>query len=454
MPENTTRRTVLKRTTGLAAVGSVAVAGCLGNGDDDADPEAETITIGALQPTSGDLEYYGESSLMGFYCGFAYKYDASPADVGQLTPGTYEFDPDDGPTYEIILEDTELSPDTAQSVAEDLVIDHDADLLWGGTLSEVARRIIGTVVSEADVPYVIGPAADADITVSSEHCNDLVFRTSEHTAMDARAGGRFVAEEGDVSTVAIMHIDDAFGQSVANNWQEVLEAENLEVLDPRGVDAEFTEFEGLFDEAVADGADGVVGGFTAIQLPAFLTTGLGYDVQLFGGFADLLTTQIMADTVESLLGEDFTESDIQDAGLGPFTTRYHWNQFDNPINDAFIDLSSDAYQLAPDLFMSGTFVGASAIVQAIEESGSVDGGDIADAMRGMTVEDTPKGENAYTFQEHNNQAASEMTVAWPVPTSEEYEAIWGASIMPGEPLETLAADEIMVPADEMSCDLS
>ncbi len=211
----------------------------------------------------------------------------------------------------------------------------------------------------------------------------------------------------------------------------------------------------MFDDAIDQGADGVVGGFTFITLPEFLPTAMAYeDMQVFGGFAELVTTQITGKAVREALGEDFTAEDIQNAGLGPFTTRYHWNQYDNEINDEFIEMHIDAYGQVPDLFSAGTFVGGSALAQAIEESGSTGGGDIADAMRGMTVEDTPKGEGAYTFQEHNNQAASEMTVAWPVPTGSEFEETWDAAVMPGEPIETYGADEVTVPAEEVSCDLS
>ncbi len=52
----------------------------------------------------------------------------------------------------------------------------------------------------------------------------------------------------------------------------------------------------------------------------------------------------------------------------------------------------------------------------------------------MTVTDTPKGEDGYTFQEYNNQAQSAMTVANPIPTTDEWADNWRAAIMPGEPL--------------------
>ena len=429
------------------------LAGCsdTGDGSDGGDVSDETIRIGAIQPTSGDLQYYGQISLMGFYSGLAYKHGTDP--IEGLTPGTYTMEVDDGPTYEVIVEDTGFSPDTAQSVATDLVVDEDIDVLFGASSSDSARRLIDTVVDESEVPYLIGPAADADITVSDEYCHPLAFRASEHTAMDARAGGTHVAREFDIDTVAVFASDNAFGQGVATNYTEVLEAEGVEVLEPRFVEVGYSEFDGLFEQAESDGATGVVGGFTAATLPQFLSSAISFDVQVFGGFAALLTTQLIGDTIEATLGEGFTAQDIQDAGLGPFTTRYHWNQYDNEINDAFIDMHVDAYDIVPDLFSSGTFTVASALSQAISESGSTAGADIADAMSGMTVADTPKGADGYTFQGHNNQGASQMTVAWPVPTSDEYADTWDAPIMPGEPLERLEPEAVMVPEEDAGCSL-
>ncbi|WP_435093594.1 ABC transporter substrate-binding protein [Halorubrum sp. N11] len=478
MRDATTRRSYLRRTGAAAGgVGLAGLAGCSGNGGDGGDGgdgtdgggggsdggdgtdgggdggdlSGETIRIGALQPTSGDLQYYGQISLMGFYSGLAYKHDTDP--IEELTPGTYTVEPADGPTYEIIVEDTQFSPDTAQNVATTLVLDEEVDVLFGGTSSDSARRIIDTVVDESEVPYLIGPAADAGITVSDEYCHPLAFRASEHTAMDARAGGTYVAENFDIDTVAIFASDNAFGQSVASNYAQVLEGQGVEVLEPRFVEVGYSEFDGLFDEAVSNGASGVVGGFTAATLPQFLTSAISFDVQVFGGFAALLTTQLIGGTIESALGEDFTEQDIRDAGLGPFTSRYHWNQYENPINEAFREMHIDTYDIVPDLFSSGTFTAASALSQAVTEAGSTDGADIAEAMRGMTVADTPKGADGYTFQGHNNQAASQMTVAWPVPTSDEYAETWGAPIMPGEPLERIDADDVMVPEEDASCSL-
>lgn len=451
MSKPTKRRNFLK---GLGATGAAVtmggLAGCLGDGDGV--PTDETIKIGAVQPVSGGLEYYGRISLMGFYSGLAYKYDDIDP-VNHFEAGSVEIDPEDGPTYEIILADSTFDTSTAQAEASDLVADEEVDLLFGTSDSAAARRIINEVVDPTDTPFIIGPAADADITNDSENCHELAFRASENTAMDARAGAVYAAEELGMERVKIMAADYAFGYSVESNYRNVLEEAGIEVLESRFVEQGHTEFDGLFEAAENEGADGVVGGFTFLTLPAFLTTGMEYDVQLFGGLAALVTSQAIGGAITEVLGDDFTAEDAQEAGLGPFTTRYHWNQYDNDINDDFINMHTDAYEIVPDLFSSGTFVGATGLVEAIEDAGSVDGGEIADAMRGMTVEDTPKGEDGYTFQEFNNQAASSMSVAWLRSTTDEWADTWGAPIMPSEPVETISADEAMTPAEDASCSL-
>jgi branched-chain amino acid transport system substrate-binding protein len=173
---------------------------------------------------------------------------------------------------------------------------------------------------------------------------------------------------------------------------------------------------------------------------------------VFGGFATQITTQIVGQTLQNELGTPLTEEKLANANLGPFTTRYHWNQYDNEINSAFVDSYTGAYEIVPDLFTSGTFTAASAIVQAVESGGSTAPADIQAELTGMTVADTPKGQDAYTFQEYNNQARSAMTIADVVPNDEEN---WNAAIKPSEPVETIPAGETTIPQDspEMGCSL-
>jgi len=413
-----------------------------------------TVRIGVLQPLSGDLAYYGQQGIWGFLSGLSYKAgEDPPAEVstGEMTVSVGDLD------YELVVRDTEFTASVAQNAATNLVQNQDIDMLFGCASSGAASRVISTVVNATDVPYMAGPAASASITADSETCSDQVFRASENTAMDARSGGRYVATETDVSSVYLFGADYSFGRAVVNNYESVLENEGIEIVGKRFVERGYSEWDGLLDNAEDAGAEGIVTGFTVATLPAIFTSFLSgdYSFRAFGGFATQITNQVIGNTLKSVLGEPLTMEKLNNADAGPFTTRYHWNQYDNPINDQFVESYTGTYGIVPDLFTSGTFTAASAIHQAIVESGSTNGSDIAGALKGMTVRDTPKGRNAYTFQEYNNQARSDMTVADVVPTQDEWANNWGAAIQPSEPRARIDADQVTIPADsgDMNCSL-
>ena len=413
-----------------------------------------SVKIGVMQPLSGPLVYYGQQSLWGMYSGFAYKAGTDP--IAEAASGTQTVTVGDV-DYELVVRDTELSPDKAQQIATDLVQNEEVDLLWGCTSSGSADRVVKNVAKPSGTPIMVGPAASATITSSAETCGEHVFRANENTAMDARSGGAYVASETDVERVYLMGADYSFGHAVVQNYRSVLEAEGVEIVGEKFVPQGYSEFEGILDNAVAAGAQGFVGGFTAQTLPALITTFIngGYDMRMFGGFATEITTTIVGQTLQNALGTPLTAEEIATEKFGPFTTRYHWNQYENEVNDAYRQMHVETYGKVPDLLSAGQFVAASAVVQAVSESGSTDGADVADALRGMTVTDTPKGEGGYIFQEYNNQARSAMTIADPVPTTDEWSDTWGAAIMPSEPVATVEMDRTTIPADssEMACQL-
>mgnify|MGYP000002187073 FL=1 len=461
----------------LGASGVIALAGCSGGNGDDGDDTGDgddgsngtsddggttsdgvsgTFKIGVLQDFSGPLPAYGAQGTTGFYSGLAYKADSDPLGNDAVDEGDYEYEVGDL-TVELSVRDTQFNPSQAQQLAEDLATNEEVDLLFGVGNSNGANRVISQVVDRAEIPYIPGPAASAAITNNSETCRDLVFRANENTAMDARSGGVYIAEQTDVERMALFGADEAFGRSVVNNYRQVLENNGVEIVQERFVPSDYAEWGGLLDQAQQADAQGLVGGFTASALVPFGRTFLqgNYDMQLFGGFASRVTLSVLGDTLSSTLGENFTNEGLADADFGPFTTRYHWNQYDNPINDAFIDMHTDAYEVVPDLFTSGAFTAASSVVQAIESAGEASSDAVVSEMTGMTVADTPKGEDGYTYQEYNNQARSAMTIApVEVATNEGDDQFWPAPIKPGDPIETVPADQVTTPASEMSCDLS
>ncbi|ERH12125.1 MAG: hypothetical protein J07HB67_01138, partial [halophilic archaeon J07HB67] len=288
MTERVTRRRALAT---LGAVGVTGLAGCSGGGgtetagDEGMGTEAGTtvgssgdasgtVRVGVLQPVSGDLQYYGSQALYGFYSGLAHKTDTDPipnAETGEKTVEAGDV------TYELIVRDTQFSADTAQTAATNLVTGDEVDMLFGCASSGAARRVIDTVVGQADVPYLAGPAASASLTSNSDSCSERVFRASETTAMDARSGGRYVAEETDVSSVYLFGADYSFGRAVVDNYRAVLEQQGVEIVGERFVPRGYSEWEGLLDNAEEAGAGGIVGGFTVSTLPNLFTSFLQGD---------------------------------------------------------------------------------------------------------------------------------------------------------------------------------
>lgn len=462
----------------MGATGALALAGCA-VGDDDGDDTADgtddttgddgttddgtgdtttgdtdtTVRIGVLQDFSGVLPQYGEQGTTGFYGGLAYKADDDPLPMDAVDAGEYDYSVGDI-DVELLVRDTQWDPANTNELAEDLVTDDNVDVLYGVGNSAGALRVITQTVERTDVPFIAGPAASAEITADEETCRNQVFRANENTAMDARSGGVYIAEQTDVERMALFGVDNPFGQSVVDNYRTVFENRGVEIVEDRAVPEGFDEWGGILEDIEGE-VDGMVAGFTAATLIPFGTQFLqgGYDIQLFGGFASRVTLGPVGGILAQQLGENFTNEGITDAQFGPFTTRYHWNQYDNEINQQFVEDHIDAYDIVPDLFTGGAFTAASSIIQAVQQSGEASRDAIISEMRGMTVTDTPKGENGYEYQLYNNQARSQMTVANVEVTPDDQEA-WEPVIQPGDPIETVPADEVTIPADEMSCDLS
>jgi branched-chain amino acid transport system substrate-binding protein len=386
--------------------------------------------------------------MRGFYSFFGY----AGADIpGEISTGEQSFELGDT-TYTVELRDSTGAPGEAQTQAREMA--QNVDILAGGTSSASAIAIANNVAKRANVPYMAGPAASVSLTGSSDNCGATVFRASETVAMDAQSGGKYIANETDIGSVYIYYADYSFGQSVFNNYKRVLEANGVTVEGsqalPQGYSADWP---GQFENATSAGVDAVIGGFTVATLPAMLGTYLAndYDFRFAGGWGTKISGGALGAALQQALDELTTES-IDQAGLGPLTTRYHWNQYDNDINTEANQVHRDAYGTNADLFTSGMFTAASAIDQAVSQAGSANGDDIREALKGMTVTTTMKGEDGYKFQDWNNQARSAMTVADPIPT--ENTEFWDAPIQPGQPKQTYGMDETTQPKEQQSCDLS
>ncbi len=437
-----------------------------GDGDGGSTPQSVsgTVTVGMLQPTTGSLQPYGNQALAGFYSALGYKGDPAniPGTEGLADDPTIEVG---DVTYDFLVRDSKNDPGEAQSLAGDLVRNEGVDMLAGVTNSAGAQTVAGDIAGPSQTPYMAGPAAAVNLTADSQFCNDQTFRASENVAMDAFSGGQYIANETDISSVYIYYANYSFGESVNQYYTSVLENNGVSVAGRTALPPGYAEdWPGQFQKAVDADVDAIIGGFTVSTLPdmvgTFVQNNDQYDFAFAGGYTTRVGAFLVGSTIVQTLDGDLTQEALDGLNFGPFTTRYHWNQYDNPVNDGLVDIHTDKYGYYPDLFTSGMFTGASAIHEAAQAAGSTNPQDIRDELSGLTVTDTPKGEGAYTFQGYNNQARSPMTVSDPMPTTEEAGQFWQfqgnpVPFMPSEPTQTFAKDQTTLKSDAetMNCSL-
>ncbi|MDZ7687610.1 MAG: ABC transporter substrate-binding protein [Halobacteriales archaeon] len=435
-------------TAGAASLFSGCVEDVVGSGD---------LKIGVLQPYRGAAAGWGKISTWSFVTGLANWYDEdtiyieNPSGAGSVT-----FEVEDR-SYELIIRNSMFDPSMAEGAAESLVLDDQVDILFGVIDTPSVIRVIEQVVNPTDTFYITGGTGSMQVTSNPDLCGRNVFSLNEHVGMEARALGTYIGEETDTETFYLLGPDTVYGRTFARTYRQALEENGVEVVGERFVPSGFSEFRGILED-IDSQADGFGVGFGARTLLEFLDVYVkgsvsgAFDLEIYAPLPGQLGMSLVGELLESTL-DDITEESIEEVNIGGLASRYHWNQYDNPVNDEFVSAIEENYETLPALQAGGTYTAGSALAQAVEASGSLNPDDIAEQMHGMTVEQTPKGEGGYAFQEHNNQAKSEMTIANVVPNEEEN---WDASIMPSEPLARISADDVMPSQDdpEIECNLT
>ncbi|WP_302082184.1 ABC transporter substrate-binding protein [Salinibaculum rarum] len=408
--------------------------------------ETAGLRIGALVNLSGPVAGYGPQVTNGLFSGLAYK--AGTAPPAWDGPGEYELTVGEWPVR-VLVRDIEADPSRARAAARSLVTDEDVDVLVGGGTGATAMAV-RELAEQSRVPFVVCPATTADLTGGS--CSEFVFRTTATSAMTARASAQYVVEETGLEQVALVGNDYAWGREWVSNCRETLTAGNVDVVSEEFVRLGNNSWDRPLEAAESAGADAIISGLVPSAQASFLRAFLaaGSDAQFLSTFWTAAGLDGVESVLEETLGSNFTAQDVREANVGPFVTRYHWNQFDNRVNDWFVNAHTDIYGTVPDTFGGSAFTAGSALVQAIEQQGQSTSEAVVDGLSGMTVEDTPKGPGGYSFQAFNNQARSDVTVAPVVPASR---SDWQAAIQPGTPLARVAGSDATLPPSAVDCSL-
>lgn len=247
----------ISRRRTLQAVGAGAfagLAGCLGEEDDD------VIRIGHLAPTGLDMGLGSERSA-----------ELAVDEINE--EGGIR-----GQEVELLSEDDEGLPGTAQTEAERLVERENIDFLVGTFTSESTQGIVD-YVGEADVPFYITGSADP-ITLQSTVGEDYdqyknIFRpgpvNSDYQSELTADFAEFMADEFGFTQIAHVPENAAWTERFSALLPDLLEDRGLDTVMDIRLSRDTDDFAPVLDDAEEAGAEIFLGIFAQLPTPGLLS---------------------------------------------------------------------------------------------------------------------------------------------------------------------------------------
>lgn len=320
-------------------------------------PGCDTVTIGSLHPLTGGLALDGQQMD-----------DA-------VSMAAEDLSADSGVTVEVLSADTQGAPEVGQTEAQRL-IQEGANALVGAFQSAVTINL-ATVAQREQVPLVIDVAVSDEITSPD---NPFTFRIQPNATAMGQFGARYIAEVSEaqgtpVETVAYMHEETSFGQSVYDAFAAEAESLGIEI-------AETIVYNAFEVQDVTTELQRVA----SAQPDALVVTGYYNDGVLIAETAASVQPPIAGIFGVAQGAFDLPQfpQDAPDASDGIFDSNYHFDATKERVNDIrsrFEEQYGDAMRTAAVLAYQAVEV----IVEAAEQAEGCDGQQIRDAIAEVSV---------------------------------------------------------------------
>jgi len=332
-------------------------------GDPAGDDGPAEVTVGVITSETGPLAGYGAQYLEGFRAGLDYATDGTNAV--------------DGTTITVDYRDDAGDPDTAVTIAKELIGDG-VQILAGSASSGVALAV-AEQAAQNQVLFLSGPAAADAIT----GINDYTFRTGRQSAQDVATAGTFL-DDIDGKKVTVFAQNSAFGQGNEAAVKAILEPKGA-VVDSVLVAEDVTEFTTFAQQVLAGSPDLVfvawAGATSGAMWQAMSQQGVLDAIPVVTGLGDAVTFGAYGEASEQI----------------SFLNHYFPGAPDNDVNDAMV-AAVEAAGGTPDLFTPDGFNAALMLVHAISEgAGDVDA--MVAALEGYEFEG-PKGTTTVRAGDH------------------------------------------------------
>ncbi|AEN05818.1 Extracellular ligand-binding receptor [halophilic archaeon DL31] len=215
------RRTFLK-STAIVGVGT-ALAGCSGSSD--------MVTIGMLQPFTGEVSWVGESSEIAVEIAIEEINEAGGIN---------------GQEIELVTEDSEASQQTAVSAMRKLINTDGAVAIIGPT--SFTLPAVMNIAQEEQVPQISPTAGTSEL---DDKGGEYVFRTSTSDSLGGK-GMAYIADQTGHEEMAVMYVDNQGGRSFGKTVVEGFEALGGTVTEEIAVSPGKSSYRSELNKAFAD----------------------------------------------------------------------------------------------------------------------------------------------------------------------------------------------------------
>jgi len=320
---------------------ALAVALCAGTA------AAETLKIGFNAPLTGFAAADGQSAKIGAELAVEQANAAGGVD---------------GAMIELIVYDDQAAPKQAVPVATKLIEQDGVKVAVSGSYSGPTRAAAG-IFQAAGIPYISAYAVHPDITRSG----DFVFRTSFVGEVQGRAGAKLIGEMLGKKKVALITMNNDFGQSLANGFKEAAGQFGVEIVSEYEYSLKDRQFGPIVTSVKADGPE-------AIYASGYFFT------------AGPLVSQLRAAGIEApIIGQEGYDSEkfieiAGEASEGVIITTSLDRDSDAEVTQAFIKAFEEKAGYKADMVAASAHTAVNVVIEALRKAGGDDPAAIREAI--------------------------------------------------------------------------
>lgn len=327
-------------------VSVLALAGCGAGGN--------TVKIAILAPLSGDVATFGESTRDGALLAIE-EYNEAGGVLGK--------------EIEVIIEDSQCSPEAAVSAANK-VIDQDGVEFIIGEVCSSASIPVSEIVTQKGAFQISPTSTNPSVTVNEDGTTkDTVFRACFIDPFQGSVAAKFAMDELGAQTAAVfLDQGNDYVRGLAEVFIAEFEAAGGDVLVQESYTGDDQDFSAILTK-VKDASPDV------LYLPDYYST------------VNLIAGQAQEQGIEAALlggdGWDSADLDLSVVEGGYFTN--HFSPDDTrPIVQDFVSKYEETYGSTPDALAALAYDAASILLQSMEAAGEADPAKVADAMESGT----------------------------------------------------------------------